>query len=294
MASSPEPPAPTRVVFVSDVHLRYEDEPYLGQFVDFLRGFARDASHLFVHGDLFDFYVGPRQGQLAFYRPLFAALEEVVREGTQLCVLHGNRDYLLGKCFRRAGARVVPDEVVLDLGGEAVHLSHGDQFCVEDRSYLFWARGVLRAWPVRLLMRSLPSFVGVRLARAYRRISGRKVARMAERHLAGAEDAAHEERGRLPTILEGVRQMLARRAFDVVICGHIHHLAETPMEGPLGSSRLLTTGAWEEGPNCVEWRPETGFRLIVREGEGKEASWRPYATADPGEEPLGRSSAEIS
>jgi UDP-2,3-diacylglucosamine hydrolase len=236
--------ASQRVVFVSDIHLRYGDQPYLNEFLGFLHSLRRTPpAAVFIHGDLFDFYVGPRQGRLPFYLPLFEALRLLRSEGSPVGVIHGNRDYLLGQCFLDAGCEVIRDEVELRLGNDRVLLSHGDEHCVEDRSYQFWARGVLRSWPMRTLVQNMPVSLAFWAARRYRRISGKKSARY-----------SHMQTGRLSTILRGVNERLALDPYDVVICGHIHHLASTTVGPPEKPTRLLTTGAWEERPNYVEWR----------------------------------------
>lgn len=229
-------------VFVSDVHLRMGDEAYLGTFLEFLRGVAAEARDVYIHGDLFDFYVGPRQGGHGFYEPLFKELGRLVAAGVRVGVQRGNRDFLVGRRFEEQGVDLLPDEISLELGGRRVHLSHGDQFCIHDRSYQFWARGVLRAGLVKGFVRNLPVPVAVWLAGRYRRVSARKKRRL-----------ENVEAGRLPSILDGVRELLQRDFHEVVICGHIHHLAETPVESEAGTARLLTTGAWEEGPNFVHF-----------------------------------------
>lgn len=248
-----------RVVFVSDVHLYYEGEPYLGVFLDFLRSLPADLEALYIHGDLFDFYVGPRQGRRAFYRPLFEALSGLVGRGVAVTALHGNRDFLIGRCFQDAGVRVVDDSVDLELGGLRVHLSHGDAFCIHDHSYQFWARRVLRAQPVQVLVRSLPVAVAVFLARRYRKISARKAKRYAGR-------------SRLGTILDGVAGFLSQGSFDAAICGHIHDLARTEIDAGGRKALLWTTGAWEDGPNAIEF---DGRSLNLRRfgAEGARFDW---------------------
>lgn len=235
--------ADERVVFVSDVHLRHDDASYLGQFTSFLDGVRGDgAAAVYIHGDLFDFYVGPRQGARPFYRPLFESLRALVDAGIPVGIIHGNRDFLMGRRFSDAGCALLPDEVTLELGGLRVHLSHGDQFCIHDRSYLFWARGVLRAAPFRFLVRNLPMVVATWLARRYRQVSAKKM----------SKSGAHTS-SRLPTILDGVKQFLQREPHDALICGHIHHLAATSVAAGSTSAVLYTTGAWEQYPNCIEW-----------------------------------------
>jgi UDP-2,3-diacylglucosamine hydrolase len=117
-----------RVLFVSDVHLRYDDQAYLDQFLAFLRMVLEQKPQaLYIHGDLFDFYVGPRQGRLPFYKPLFDLLSAIKDGGTKVGVIHGNRDFLMGKCFQGSGAEILPDEVQLQFGEQRTLLSHGDE-----------------------------------------------------------------------------------------------------------------------------------------------------------------------
>ncbi len=230
----------TGTVFVSDIHIHFGDAPYRDQFVRFLRRVSTLGDRLYIHGDLFDFYVGPKQGRLPFYAPLFDAIRDLRAAGVRVFVMVGNRDFTMqgDPGFIAAGAELVPDEVLVDLGGRTAHLSHGDQFCLDDRSYLA-SRAVLRFAPITALVRSMPWFIASSLAKGYRKHSARKMAK-------------HRDRGtnRLASILRGVENLVSHRQFDFVICGHIHYLAETPISTGYGT-RLFTTGAWEEGPNCL-------------------------------------------
>ncbi len=226
------------VLFVSDVHLRQGDNAYLEAFLRFLRVDASDASALFIHGDLFEFYVGPRQGRSAFYAPLREALRQLTAAGTQVTLLHGNRDYLLAHAFEDTGARVVADQVVITLGTSRVRVSHGDELCIHDRSYQIWGRGVLRWQVLQTLFRLLPLVVGTWIARRYRMVSARKHGRSVRT-------------GRLGSILDGAKAVAPD--FDVLVCGHIHQLASTPVGTAVRPCTLLTTAAWEDGPNHIRW-----------------------------------------
>lgn len=230
-----------RVWMVSDVHLVDGDQAYLDQFLSFLdAAAAADLDQFLVFGDLFEFWIGDRQGRQAFYEPLFHRLRGLVARGTRVGLLRGNRDFLIGTLFEAIGAEILPDEVEFDLGGQRLHLSHGDQFCIEDLSYQR-ARSVFRSRPIFWLSRVLPGWLGRFLARSYRGISERKKAR--KKASTG---------NRFHTIEAGLRRALAAGGQEIVVCGHIHHFAETRIELEGRPVRVLTTGAWEEeGPNYV-------------------------------------------
>ena len=92
---------------------------------------------------------------------------------------------------------------------------------------------------MRFIASLLPVGIGLSLARRYRRISERKKRRSVVR--GGGS--------RFYTIEEGVRQLIQTKPIDMVLCGHIHDFADRKMEVGDRQCRVVTTGAWEEGPN---------------------------------------------
>lgn len=243
-------PRDERVVFSSDVHLHGDAPEEIDRFAAHLRRFVEEGARaIYLHGDLFDFYVGPRQGALPVWEPLFGTIRELTGRGIHIAVQKGNRDFLIGKRFRAAGAEVLPDTVELEVGGRRVRLSHGDEYCIHDHSYQFWARRVLRSWPARTMVQAMPLAVGFWVARRYRGVSKAKA-----RRWRGTPE-------RLPTILDGVAQVFATSSAEIVICGHIHHLAETAVGSEERPVRLLTTGSWQEVPNWIVAGSE-GFELV--------------------------------
>ncbi|MEE9392198.1 MAG: UDP-2,3-diacylglucosamine diphosphatase [Planctomycetota bacterium] len=233
--------AKTTVWFVSDVHLALGDQAYLEQFLAFLAAAQQQAQQLYIVGDLFEFWIGDRQADIEFYTPLFERFRELVEKGTHIGVIHGNRDFLMGSAFTDVGCELLPDEITLQLEGLGVHLSHGDQFCIHDHSYLR-ARVIMRSKPIRWLAALLPGAVGHGLARCYRGISERKK----QKKLQATGNRFH-------TVKDGIEAELARSDHDLILCGHIHYYADQTLRVGGRDRRVLTTGAWEESPNYVAW-----------------------------------------
>jgi len=72
-------------------------------------------------------------------------------------LMHGNRDFLLGGAFAdTSGVRLIADPCVLEYAGQRWLLSHGDAWCLEDRSYQSF-RQMVRApdWQRGFLARPL-------------------------------------------------------------------------------------------------------------------------------------------
>ena len=147
-------------LFVSDLHLAPSRPAAVGAFHAWARGPAREASALYVLGDLFDAWIGDEQVREPFTRAIVASLHAIADAGVPVAVMHGNRDFLLGERFARAaGATLLPERIVVEAGGVPTLLMHGDELCTDDlayQKYRAWSRDRLRQrrflslpWPVR-------------------------------------------------------------------------------------------------------------------------------------------------
>lgn len=239
---TPRNSAKDPIRFVSDVHVKYGDREYLELFLAFLRATRGAADRLLIVGDLFEFWIGDHQGRLDFYRPLWDGIRELVASGTRVGMIRGNRDFMIDRAFEDAGAELLPDEVWLDLGGRSIHVSHGDELCINDTSYQA-ARVVMRSSGFRGILNRLPVFFGLQAARRYRRISEKKHRRWK------AKNDGH----RFGTIADGVDRLARNGDPDVVICGHIHFRARQILAIAGHNREIITTGAWEEEPNYVRF-----------------------------------------
>ncbi|MBP6565402.1 MAG: UDP-2,3-diacylglucosamine diphosphatase [Burkholderiales bacterium] len=129
-------------LFISDLHLAPPRPAVATAFHAWARGPARDACAVYVLGDLFDEWIGDEQADDPFTREVVASLRGIADAGVPVAVMHGNRDFLLGERFARAaGARLLPERIVVDAGGVPTLLMHGDELCTDDADYQRY-----RAW----------------------------------------------------------------------------------------------------------------------------------------------------
>ncbi len=165
-------------LFVSDVHLDASAPDATEQFIDFLRTRAAGTEALYILGDLFEVWVGDDDPSTEKGR-ILTALHELTATGVAGFVIHGNRDFLLGRTFcDRTGFRLLPDPVVMELDGERVLVTHGDALCTGDFAYQELRSTVRTAdWQRRFL--SLPFEVRDRFASQARAGSKAHNARMA-------------------------------------------------------------------------------------------------------------------
>jgi len=124
-----------RILLISDLHLE-EARPQLTRaFVEFLERETADASALYILGDFFNVWLGDDDD-----RPLNATIAHALKQcsdrGVDVYLMHGNRDFLLGRAFARAaGATLLAEPHVLEHEGQRYLLLHGDALCTLDTDY---------------------------------------------------------------------------------------------------------------------------------------------------------------
>jgi UDP-2,3-diacylglucosamine hydrolase len=123
-------------LLLSDLHLAPERTAAVAAFHAFARGPAREAAAVYVMGDLFDAWIGDDQRREPFAQAIVESLRGLSDAGVPLYIARGNRDFLLGDAFAQAaGATLLQEQTIVELGGTMTLLSHGDEFCTDDVGY---------------------------------------------------------------------------------------------------------------------------------------------------------------
>jgi UDP-2,3-diacylglucosamine hydrolase len=148
---------PVTTLFISDLHLCGARPAITELFLDFLRYRARSADSLYILGDLFEYWIGDEAVEHEEFRPIVRGLRELSDSGTPVFVMHGNRDFLIGRGFETAtGARLLPDPVRIDLHGTPTLLMHGDTLCIDDLEYMnFRSQVRSQSWQREFLGKSV-------------------------------------------------------------------------------------------------------------------------------------------
>jgi UDP-2,3-diacylglucosamine hydrolase len=142
------------VLFISDLHLDGSRPDITGQFLEFMEREGRQARALYILGDLFEAWIGDDDPDPDKQRVL-RALREATDRGVECYVMHGNRDFLIGKRFCDiTGARLLPDGTLIQLFERRVLLMHGDTLCIDDPAYQRLRR-IVRNPVVQWIMRRL-------------------------------------------------------------------------------------------------------------------------------------------
>jgi UDP-2,3-diacylglucosamine hydrolase len=232
-------------LFISDLHLDAGHPGTIRRFVGLLDGEARDASEVYILGDLFEAWIGDDDDDSGL-KPILAALARLTAAGVPCAIMHGNRDFLIGADFCAVtGCRLLGDYERIDLFGEPVLLTHGDLLCTDDKRYLT-LRTQLRdpAWQRDFL--SKPLLERRKIAADLRALSATEIA-------AKAEDIMDVNQ-------RTVEATMREHDVRVLLHGHTHRpgVHEFSLDGRPATRIVL--GAWHDHASIVRWTP-VGFSL---------------------------------
>ncbi|RHW22697.1 UDP-2,3-diacylglucosamine diphosphatase [Pseudomonas jilinensis] len=156
-----------RYLFISDLHLEAERPDITRAFLSFLHERAVTADALYILGDFFEVWLGDDDPN-PLAREVAAALAQLANQGVKVFLMHGNRDFLIGRRFcREARCTLLSDPQRIELNGEPVLLMHGDSLCIDDLGYMKMRRW-LRNPVSRFILRNLPLKTRHRIGRKLR------------------------------------------------------------------------------------------------------------------------------
>jgi UDP-2,3-diacylglucosamine hydrolase len=232
-------PGPEAAYFLSDAHLGAESSEREAARRDrlhsFLTSLAGRASHLFIVGDLFDFWFEYRTAIPRRHFATLAVLRNLHEAGVAITYLNGNHDFWLGPFLRDdLGLCTHQDGIAVDLQGHRIWLHHGDGLVGGDLGYRVLKKIVRNPVSVALYGLLHPN-LGIPLAGAVSRWSRDS---RADRPLDG--DRLWREVG-MPRFRDG---------FDTVMIGHFHHAWERRE----GARSFFLLGDWMESFTYVALR----------------------------------------
>lgn len=120
-----------RAYFLSDLHLgaRYYDDPHAKEreVVAFLDTIKEDATHIFLLGDILDYWFEYRYAVPKGFTRFFGKLAELADRGIEITWFAGNHDiWLFGYFEQELGIRTFDGSMTVELAGKTFFLNHGD------------------------------------------------------------------------------------------------------------------------------------------------------------------------
>jgi UDP-2,3-diacylglucosamine hydrolase len=232
-------------LLISDLHLDPARPAMVDAFDRLLAGSARGAEAVYIHGDLFEAWIGDDDDAPIGAR-VANALAALSASGVDCAFQHGNRDFLLGGAFAaRCGLRLLPEACVERIGGRDTLLMHGDSLCIDDLPYLaFRAQVRAPAWQATFLGQPLE-------------------ARRAFAAAARSESARHT-RGTAPVLMDvnqaAVVGALRQHGVERIVHGHTHRPATHAFALDNQVAERIVLPDWYEQAAGL-WIDEAGVRF---------------------------------
>lgn len=239
-----------RSLFISDLHLDPDNPELVTEFLLFLETWALGAQSLYILGDLFEMWVGDDDDS-TIGNQVAEALSSLAATGTEIYLMHGNRDFLLGEQYaRKCCATLLQEPHTMERHGQCALLIHGDSLCTRDAAYMQFRKMVRsNRWQQDFLGKSL-----------------------VERHMI-AQQARHQSQeansNKASDIMDvtqmEVIKLLQEQQVNTLIHGHTHRPAvhtirlQEPINGSQEAQRLVL-GSWDQ-KGWVLILDESGFDL---------------------------------
>ncbi len=240
-----------RVYFLSDAHLRmFDGDP--GAEEKLLRVFNEvksSGSHLYIVGDLFDFWFEYNFAVPAAYLKTVAGLLDLTRFGVKVVYIPGNHDFWMKDYLsREAGVELArPDGhgragegIEVTHFGKRIYITHGDGLRRDDYGYRF-IKSLFRNRFCIWLYSQLPVNCAYRLAM---------------RSSKASRDYTTSRKKNDPSDYIEFARNKVEAGYDAVVMGHVH----IPQIEDLGKGLYVNSGEFFESYSYVVL-DNAGFRM---------------------------------
>lgn len=144
-------------IFISDLHLCESRPEIIDAFTYFLDNTVAQADELYILGDLFEYWAGDDAIASGAHAKSIQALKKLSQQDVKVFLIHGNRDFLLGRVFsQETNIQILQDPSLISLYGNPILISHGDALCTDDLAYqAFRAEVRTDSWKAQFLSQPL-------------------------------------------------------------------------------------------------------------------------------------------
>jgi UDP-2,3-diacylglucosamine hydrolase len=234
-------------LFISDLHLHASRPHVTKHFLMFLTEMAAKSDALFILGDFFETWIGDDNNS-RHDQSVIDALAHFSKSGVPVYLMHGNRDFLIGKQFAKAAhCKLIPDPSVIELYGTRFLLMHGDSLCTLDVLHQRF-RKIVRHPITKTLFLWLPLRWRQKIAATLREISRNKMKK------SSVTLPSIEQKKRYDVTPEAVQKALAKHQALCLIHGHTHiagvHEFKMNIQPPQMAKRIVL-GEWNARGNVL-------------------------------------------
>lgn len=220
------------VYFASDFHFGVPNRECSlereSAIIDWLDQISADANHLFLLGDIFDFWFEYKDVVPKGYFRFLSKLLEIRRKGINIYYFTGNHDMWVGKYFEEElDIKIFRTQQIFVINGKRCVIGHGDGLDPNDKGYLL-IKKIFAFRPNILLYGALHPRWAFSIARHCSHTSRKKTGRK--------DFHKHDE----DIMVDYIRSYLQKEPADFFIFGHRH----LPLKIHIENSIYFNTGDW--------------------------------------------------
>ncbi len=224
-----------KIYFISDFHLGAPDKVKSlereKRIVRWLEMVRKDASEIYLMGDVFDFWFEYKHAVPKGYVRLLGKLAELSDQGITLHYFTGNHDmWVFDYLPKEIGVTVYREPVSRVINNKHFYIGHGDGLGPGDHGYKFIKKVFANRFCQWLFARLHPNF-GIPLAHYFSRKSRVATGTTDEKFLGEEKE----------WLVVYSKELLQKKHYDYLIFGHRH----LPLDIKVGDqSRYVNLGEW--------------------------------------------------
>lgn len=225
--------------FASDIHLGGGDERSARamehRFVAWLDAVARDATTIFLVGDIFDFWFEYRRVVPKGFVRTLGKLAELTDRGIRVVFFTGNHDMWVGDYLsRECGVEVYTSPQLMTIGRQRIFIAHGDNMHIEGQPMLKLLNCIFRSRILKCLFSwGLHPDLAQRFGLWWSANSRKK------HTLGGVFDESLTE-----PLIAYAREYAASHEVDHFVFGHMHF----PRDYRETGLHVVNLGGWDSSP----------------------------------------------
>src|SRR5688572_21375577 len=225
----------TKIYFISDFHLGAPDkiksltrEKKIVRWLDMIK---KDATELYLLGDVFDFWFEYKYAVPRGYVRLLGKLAELSDRGIKIHYFTGNHDmWVFGYLEEEIGVKIYRQPVERIIENKKFYIGHGDGLGPGDHGYKFIKKIFANKFCQWLFARLHPN-LGIPLALYFSRKSRIATGTIDEKFLGEEKE----------WLVIHSKEILQKEHFDYLVFGHRH----LPLDIIVGEkSRYINLGEW--------------------------------------------------
>lgn len=232
-----------KIYFASDFHLgsypshqSRDREKHIISWLDFIK---KDASELYLVGDIFDFWFEYSSVVPKGYIRFLGKLAELADLGIKITLFKGNHDmWMFGYLKDELKAEIISNEKEITLNGKTFYIHHGDGLGPGDAKYKFLKK-IFRSPLCQWLFARLHPNLGIGIAQRWSKHS--RISNNNEEKFLGEENE---------WLIVYAKEILENRHYDYFIFGHRHLPYEIDLKN---NSRIINLGEWINHHTFAVW-----------------------------------------